>query len=339
MAKKAVYSDLKVLNKSVLKQVYVFTGPDEYFRDSSIKIVSSRIKKEVDEEVSIHKLYGEELTPEELGVNLSSMSLFSTNKLVIIKNCGKMNKDSWDIIVEFIKDPTEGATLLLEDEKIDGRTGYARTLSEHSVWYDFRDMRQNEMIEWINRQAEIKELSIDREAAVLLMNSIEKGLNNIIREFEKIELFVGQDRRVTAELVQNISCSLGSFVIFDFIDNICEGEMEYTISQLKKIFVYQESVPGLIVMMTRHLLILFKIKLYSEKMNDKNEISKKAGIVNWFYDKYARQAGNFSVAELEELLEAALEADKNLKTGFQKDKMVLTLLVHRFISIVRKDAA
>ncbi len=339
MAKKASYSDLNVLNKSPLKDVYVFTGKDEYFRESSIKIISMKIKKEIDEEVSIYKLYGEELTAEELGISLSSMSLFSSNKLVIVKGCSKMNIDCWNVIIDFVKEPIEGTVLLLEDDKIDSRKGYAKDLLKHSSWYDFRDMRQNEMIGWIMKQADLKNLQVDRDAAILLMNSTEKGLNNIVREFEKIELFVKEDRRVSADLIQDISSSVGSFDVFDFIDRICEGNASHVINQLKRLFVFQESVPGIIVLISRHILILLKLKLYSETLKDKNELSKKTGIVSWFFDKYEKQSAGFTAVELEELLEAALEADTNLKTGFQKDKMVLTLLVQRFICIVKKEAA
>ncbi|MFC1564300.1 DNA polymerase III subunit delta [candidate division KSB1 bacterium] len=336
MAKHKQQDELKRLNRSEIKQTYVFTGAEDYFREAAVKVITGRIRNEIDKEVSIHKIYGEETTADELSVNLSSMSLFSSNKLVYIKSCSKMNKDCWNLIMEFVKDPSEGTILLLEDEKIDGRTDYARVLNEHADRYDFKALIPSEMYGWIKKQAGNRGLNIDEGAVTLLINSTEKGLHNYIRELEKIELFAGESGQVTEELLGEISGSLGSFSVFDFINTIYDGKAAEAINQLKKIFVFKESVPGAIVLIHRHLMILLKIKLYSEKGLSHKEIMSRTGLPPWFFKDYIRQAESFDISDLEELLETLLETDTDLKTGYRTDKMVMTLLVNKIISIINK---
>ena len=158
-------------------------------------------------------------------------------------------------------------------------------------------------------------------------------LRNYVSEFAKIQLFTQEKKKLSAEDMVDIVHANRGFNIFEFTHALCEPSVKKTLEHVQQILLYKENIPGIFIMIVRHLVLLLKIKLYTERSLSKNEIVKIAGIPWFRYDRYARQAAAVSIEDMQNLLEAVLEADIHLKTGYQDEKMIVTLLVHRFNTV------
>ena len=70
---------------------------------------------------------------------------------------------------------------------------------------------------------------------------------------------------------------------------------------------------------------------------NRQDVAKEVGISIFRIDRYMRQAKGIKPAEFQMLFNALCTADEHLKTGYQTDGMVLTLLIHKFRSIFSRN--
>ncbi len=327
-----IFDKIQNIGNSSRQQVYCITGDDEYLRESAIKRILKKNGDSGNEHDSVIRFFGEDIDRDELNVHLVSYSLFSETKTIIIKNAAKMSQGCWEVIRRALENPVEGTTVILEDEKFDMRSPHVKSVVQSACRIEFPKIYDDQLLEWLQWYAKRLNMHLSADAVVVLRESCEPKMRHLINELEKIKLFVTDKKELSADDILDIVQTNRGFNIFEFTNSLFELENTKKLDFLKKIFLFNESVPGIIVMIARHLTIILKIKLYNNKGADRKALEKVTGSNRFFLNRYVNQSKLLSKQSLNNLFEATLEADKNLKTGFQSDKVVLTLLIYRFHS-------
>lgn len=334
MNKKQTYRErLLAIKSAPLMQVYVITGAEDYLRETAIGLIFKKNESAGKESAAVKKFFGDEIDAGGLNVNLVSYSLFSEKECILIKNARKMNSECWQIIEIYVKKPRDNTTVILEDEKFDERVSAVKYLKKNAAWYDFPLLYDNQLMAWLRGYAAKLGFSMNTDALQVIKDSVEPALRNYVNEFEKIQLFAQEKKELSADDIIEIVHSSRGFNIFEFTHALCEPDSNKALEILHQIFLYNESVPGILIMIVRHLTILLKIKLYGTRSLKDNEIAKIVGLTYFRYKQYAQHAAQITIENIRILLEAALEADTHLKTGYRNEKMILTLLIQKFKSI------
>jgi len=331
--------DLRSIKDNPLAPVYVITGAESYLRKTAVDVILSKGGETEGAGLSRIKVFGDEVDADALSMQLVSYSLFAETKFIVIRDARKMKSDCWGVIETYLSSPSESTIVIIEGDKLDGRNAVIKKLRAHALWFDFPRLWENQLTGWIKSYARKQGYTITDEAAQYLRDLTEPKLWHYVQEFEKIRLFAGEKTRLELDDLAAITQSTRSFNIFEFTDALCEPDTGKTVVLLNQIFMFNENIPGILVMITRHLMILLKIKLSTGARANQKDILQKTGLTRFHYAKYKNQAEWFTIQEIQRLLEATLEADKNVKTGVHTDRMVLTLLVHQFASVVNRDAA
>jgi DNA polymerase-3 subunit delta len=340
-ARKSIKEILVSINDYPLSPIYTITGEESYLRKTAIDLVLKKRDSSEDDPVNIIKIFGDEADPDNLNIELASYSLFSERKFVVIRNARKMAADCWSVIENYIESPSELTILIIEDEKFDGRNKTVKLLMKNSVVIDFPRMYERDVKLWLRSYVGKQGYSFSNEAVEYLMSSIGLSLWNYVQEFEKIRLFTGENKNIEIDELISITQATRSFNVFEFTEALFDSNSARTFKLLNKIFIYNESIPGIIVMIIRHLITLLKIKLYSNQNLNPKDFDIKTGLIRLPFNikpKYKKQAAQFSVEDIKQLFEALLDADTKLKTGRQQDKMILTLLINEFINAAKTDS-
>jgi len=354
MIKNQSYRDkLLIIRNSDLKPSYVLTGAEDFLRETAVKMIVEKANTNGNEEVTISKFYGEEIEGDELSIDLLSYSLFSDRKYVFIKDAGKMKESCWEVIERYIKEPLDKTVLILEDEKIKKREKKTEETNKsesnigtlknfvmsNSLCLDFPLLYDNQVLEWMRKYTNKLDLNASPEALRVLLDANENNLRNFVNEFEKLSLnFPGRKLINESDMIDFIQVNRG-FKIFEFLDSICETNGSKAINQLQQIILQNENTPYVLVMITRQLTNLLKIRIFLDKGIHRSKIHEAADMNSYVVRKCLPLADKISIDELIGLLESTLEADKGLKTGYQTDKMILTILIQKFISVFGKNAA
>ncbi|MFC1555383.1 DNA polymerase III subunit delta, partial [candidate division KSB1 bacterium] len=302
-------TDLKKLYRSPLGRIYVITGAEEYSRRSAVETVLNKAKEAGYEKDNIRKFFGDEVEPDQLQMELSSASLFSEKTVVLIKDAGKMKAVNWSLLSDYAEEPDEDKIVIIEEEKIDLRKKEPQKIKNKADWYNFPQLFENQHLPWLRRYCTKKGYYVSDDALRLIIGTVEPNLQNYVNEFDKILLFTGDKKELYTDDVENILIANKSFKIFDFTHSLADSGKEI-IKLLNQIFLFNESVPGILTMITRHLNILLKIKLLAnDKSLTKDQISKRSGIPPFRYPQYADQAKKLSLKDFEFLFEEVLKTD------------------------------
>ncbi|MFC1732727.1 DNA polymerase III subunit delta [candidate division KSB1 bacterium] len=325
------------LQESQLLPFYIISGPQLYIRQRAVELLLKKAGFDDGDSVSLIKMFGDEVEPEQLEVALQSYSLFSEKQLILIKDARQLKKSCWSILDTIFDSMAETTIIIMEDEKFDRRNSVVKMVLELGGFIELPNLWDNEFQFWIKKYAHKLGYTITDEAAEFLYDSLEPDLMLYIGEFEKLKLFLEDKKSITLNDLTEIMKSTRSFNVFEFADALCSGNTRKSLRLLDQVFVYNESVPGVIVMLVRHLVVIFKIKLTKARDKMGRDELQQLGLTPYIYNKNKQQAAYLSIEDIQDLFEALLKADEYLKTGYQSDKM--TLLVQKFLNVTGKSKA
>ena len=332
---------LQTIKNYPLQPVYIITGTEEYLRETAISAILQKRDTSQDVYSSMIKKFGDEIAADELRILLSSYSLFAEYTFIIVEEARKLPSDCWDAVKQFMKEGSNTVTLILDDEKFDIKREERKETKEtalhfvrnNAAYYEFPALKDKQITVWLKEYARQLQLKLTDDALQLLKDSSEPMLRNYVNEFEKLRLFIRNERILTVEDIAEIAQKTRSFNVFEFIDSLCDFRPHKVAELLQQILLFNESVSGILILIVRHLIILTKIKLLREYGIQKTKIAEAVGIAPYFFGKYDSQASRVSIAELQKLCEVVLETDTHIKTGYRNEKVALTLLLYQFKNI------
>ncbi|MFC1556255.1 DNA polymerase III subunit delta, partial [candidate division KSB1 bacterium] len=255
------------LESGSLRQCYFIEGSEEYLRRRAVEAVILKVRNTSDEEVQTIKIFGDEADADQLDVTLMSYSLFAEKNIIIIKAARRISASCWKTIGNFINSSSDMNILVLEDEKFDGRNKVVADAKKQKMIISFPELYDTDYLRWIKSYAKKSGFVFSDEAAQYLRDSTEPKLSNYVQEFQKLELFISENENVTLDKIEQLTKNTRTFNIFDFTDALFERKKTLSIELMNQVFTYNESVPGVIVMIVRHIVNLLKIKLLNAEVS------------------------------------------------------------------------
>ena len=146
----------------------VLHGENSYEKDQAIK----KLTKNFDGEVAIK--YGDEISISDLPDLFMGQSLFSTQRLVIIKNLSD-NKSLWDRLEEWVQRLGDGNHLVLSESKIDKRSLVWKYLQKYAKVQELPLLTSKDktyVTSWLKECANSKGLLLETKYANYLINRI-----------------------------------------------------------------------------------------------------------------------------------------------------------------------
>jgi DNA polymerase-3 subunit delta len=117
-------------------------------------------------------------------------------------------------------------------------------------------------------------------------------------------------------------------VIFDFVDAIGKQNNSQALTLLNEMIVDGHSEVGLLMMIARQIRLILQSKVLYKEGKSADQIAKRLKQHPYPIKKCIRQGRNFTISQLESILEILLEVNVNLVTGQDKE-LELELLIIR----------
>ena len=86
----------------------------------------------------------------------------------------------------------------------------------------------------------------------------------------------------------------------------------------------------ILFLIARQFQILFLVKSMRMQGLDQTVIAQKAGIPSFAVGRNLKQAGGFTIEQLERALEDAVAAETDIKTGQMADQLAVELLIVKY---------
>lgn len=252
-------------------------------------------------------------------------------------------------------------TLLISATETDKRRSFYKTLAKRAEVQvidrldSSRAGWEEEATEIVRRRAKARKLQFDEEALDLFVLLTGGDTRQIENELEKIDLYLGRERRVTVDQVRELVPLSRAGVIFELGNALAACDLERALMLVKRLLDQGETAIGILlvaILPTIRNLLLAKDLMERNRMPRPNApfsfISalnrlpaeaaehlprKKDGSINGYaLGIAAQQAHRFQSKKLIEGLEACLEANLRLVSSQLDHELILTEIVVKLLA-------
>ena len=279
---------------------------------------------------------------EEMVLNISSGSLFSPKKFVVIKNFISIKKEpSDDTFEKFLKNESKndkspaspaGRDLILivwEGGKVKKSGKLYKLLQKIAKCQEFELLESVKLRSWIVEKIKESDASISPAAVERLMIFVGNDLNLLSREIEKLTAYKDKGE-IASEDVDALVKSKIDTDIFKTVDALARGDKKTALKMLHDHLEDGEDPFYLLSMYFYQFRNLVKVKPLAEKNMSPHDIASKLEMHPFVARKSLEQSRNFSWEKLKSLYKTLCEIDFESKTG----KTDIILALDKFVASV-----
>ena len=118
--------------------------------------------------------------------------------------------------------------------------------------------------------------------------------------------------------------------IFDMVNAIAAKDQKQALLLYYDLLELKEPPMRILFLIARQFQILFLVKSMRMQGLDQTVIAQKAGIPSFAVGRNLKQAGGFTIEQLERALEDAVAAETDIKTGQMADQLAVELLIVKY---------
>ncbi|MFQ6036788.1 MAG: DNA polymerase III subunit delta, partial [Sedimentisphaerales bacterium] len=325
--------------------LYILHGEDDFSLHEALEEIKKGIGDQTALTTNTTVLDGQQVTVAQLPAICEAMPFLAEKRLVIIYGLlerfeprvksGRQKKstsvasrqDESKSLGEYLGRIPDSTVLVLIDGKIKSQNPLFRELSPKARVKSFPLLKDAKLRQWIQGRVAENGGSISPQAVNLLARFVGGNLWIMANEIDKLALFT-LGRRIEEEDVRRVVSYAQEANVFAMIDAILEfkaGVAEQLLEQL-----LQQGAPpaGLLVMLTRQVRLMVRIKELRSQRKSEAEIQDKLALPSEFVlRKTSEQAGRYSLPRLREVYHRLLQTDLSIKTGRLAPELALNILI------------
>ena len=317
----------------MIMAAFIFLGPELGKKQDAIDAVR---KKYPGAEESV--FYAGETPVSTIADNLLNISLFSSFRIVIVKNAELIKKrDDIDLLVSCIKNMEENTSLIL----LSGETRLASSL-EDAVPKDrrqiFYEMFEREKTEWVRQFFSREGINIDRDCVDAILELVENNTEALKRECSRLIYFLPKDQPVNPEDIEKWLSHNREESAFTLFSRIAAGDLSKAIESTAVMLAAKESAQGLLAGLAWCFRKLCDYLLLLETGNANNSFElKKIGLsAPKVRDDYIAAARRYNMEDVETCLAITAQYDLLLRSPAAAFE---NILMDRYILALFKAAS
>lgn len=313
--------------------VYLVYGEEDFIIEQLSKEMIRTALEPGTEDFNLDILYGEDVDGGKVVERALAYPMMAQRRVVVLKNMHLMSAQSISVLAQYVKKASVTTCLLLTAEKIDLRKSKLAEIEKGSTTIEARPLYDRDVPRWISGYLAERQMTISEEAMRLLHAGAGNALRSLASEIEKIALNLGERKRIEAEDVEAVIGISRQFNIFELCDAAGQKNISSALEILGRMLQMGETPVGIVAMLSRHFAILAKLKALKMQRASNDEMAKRLNLRPFFLTNYLQQLSRYNPIQLKESFSLLLEADQQLKTSYQKPKMVLENLLFRLYAL------
>lgn len=312
-------------HQPALGQNYLIQGNDAHLIDKVLDRIKRTLKQEGEIDISI--VYGDEIKAAALGEYLDTFTIFSSSKLVIVRNAEAMLKKELEVLAAYFDSPSEIQTVAIVAEKANKTLGTWKKIAANSYIVNCDPPRfVSEMRTWLMDEVRRLGKVMTPNAVTEFTNRIELDYAKAANELSKIDLLVGSRRQITEQDLVGLSGSRAGTQI-DFFRALGAKQVKAALEAVNLMLEADWEFLQIQFSLFRFFTNLWKIQLLKAKHLSDTEISggHLADIFPKQRQEYLGFARNYSIKDLEKIMDILLNTDHKLKSSTIDKRLELDL--------------
>jgi DNA polymerase III subunit delta len=343
---------LAQISKQPLAAAYLFLGQEGYGRRLCKEALIKRVLPADARAEGLTQLDLESTTLSQVLDDARSLSLFASQRILWIASAelalprrltsgvdeeGGNENTAESHLLAYLKAPTPGTVLVLECSRYDftgdDRAKIERVQKFYSAVPVIVEFRQStpESSRTLAQQlaSEHKLKLMSRELAVLL-DAVAGDANRLAAEIEKLALFVGTERAVTAEDLQALVPNAAQSTIFALVNALGRGDRMAALNSLDVLVREGEYLPlALTFLSTQFRLALAAKEARVTSSQQAQSFFGKMGVRMWRdrSEQVVATANAFTKDALAKAVAVIYATDKKFREGYRDDRVIMESLI------------
>ena len=294
-------SDIKAGN---IAPIYFLMGEEPYYIDMISDLIESSILLEEEKSFNQVVLYGKEVSIQDIISNAKRYPVMAERQVVIVKEAQNLIK-TIDQLVDYVKNPQVSTVLVFnyKYKTIDKRKALYKSLSKYSVVYDSKKIYEDKIPNWIQSFLKSKQITITHKAALMLSEFLGNDLSKIANELGKLEIVVGPDKKITAEIIEEnigISKDFNNFELQKAVGNLDRIKAYQIVNYFAK---NNKQHPFVLTISILYVYFTKLMTIHTLSNKSPAAVSKALGINIYFVGEYLSVSKNFSMKRISGVLE------------------------------------
>ena len=286
--------------------VYLLLGDDEERKSRGVeKLRAGR---------TVEAYEASATSPETLVSACSSFSLFGEGPFVVLKDLDAWNAAQKAVIVDYLKDPSPGADLILLGKKLGARERLLSAVKNAGEVHTFDQPTGKALVRWLVGHAKKMDLDLPDDVAEDLTIRCSGDKMRLLQETEKLALYVG-DGTATHDDVAALCPPDVQSNIFAFVDSLAGGERDRALALLEDLIATGEPPLRLTFMIRRQFQLVARARALLERGTPQKELASRLKVPPFVARKLEEQGRKLDEEDLERALGQIQDLESGLKGG------------------------
>lgn len=306
---------------------YLLYGLERFLIDKEIKSIISKHKIE---EINISKYDLEINTIKEILDDATTVSLFSSNKLIIVENSFIFSRttkkiDNIELLENYLKQDNNDVVMLFinPNEKLDSVKKIVKIIKEKGKILEFNPMKNiNSTVKTM-----FDDYKIENGVIELLINRVGNNLDLIYQEVEKLKIYKIEENYITKEDVLDLTTEIIDIDIFKFVDDIINKNKKDAIKTYKELLKLNEEPIKIIALIASKFRLMYQACTLAKKGYTEEQISQILDIHKYPVHLAIVAGYKYNPKILLKYLNDLADLDIGIKTGEKDKELALELFI------------
>lgn len=316
-----------------LGENFLLMGTDAWLIDSYLRRIRETLSGTQDLDSVL--IYADEVRGGVLEEHLDTFTIFSSAKLLVIKNCEKFPKRELEIIASYFEAPSEIQTLIIVTEKTDAKFNYWKKIKDNCKIIPCNPPKfASEIRNWLMNELKLRGKLMAPKAIVEFTSRTELDYLSVANELEKVLLLIGDRKQINeSDVLTSLSGSRAGTQI-DFLRALGNRQCKNALESIALMLETDTEPLRIFFGISRFFMILYKILLLREQHVSDMEINQKH-LTEVFISQrkeYLNFSRKYDVKNLENIFEILLDTEYKLKSSVMDKTMALELCIIQALS-------
>ncbi|MCX6137706.1 MAG: DNA polymerase III subunit delta [Ignavibacteriales bacterium] len=316
---------LSSIRQKKFAPVYFFYGEEDYPIDRLIDAFLEIIVPPEMRAFNMDVLQGSETTGRALVGLALSFPMMSDYRLVVVKDLDHLKEA--EALESYVAQPSPNTVLVLIGTKPDMRKKPYTALKKFAVVGESRTLYDNEIPAWIENHVACQKYKISSEAVELLQAYVGNSLRELANQIEKLIIAVGARIGIESADVESIVGISKEFSIFELTRSLGEKNPARALSIGGRMLEAGEGIPFIVVMLTRHFTMLWKLTGLRNERKSEFELAQALRVNPYHMKEYSEQLRRYPPAAIEDAFLALTDCDLAVKTSAADPRLILDTLL------------
>ena len=301
--------------------VNVVFGDESFLKRHVLANLKKQALGTSDADFSLSVFEGKQAELADVLDELSTMAMFGgSSRLVLVEEADDFVSRYRPELEDYVGSPRPTGKLILEAKSWPGNTRIAKAVATKGLVVDCSAPKAAQIPKWLRGWAKkTHDVSLDSSAAGMLVDLVGTELGLLDQEVSRLALSVGEDRKISAQMVSQNVGSWRARTTWDMLDAALAGDMKGALTQLDRLLLAGENpiaILGQIAATLRRYAAATRLVLAGERSRNRVNVRaalEQAGVRSFVLKKSEGQLRHLGRERGQRIYEWLIETDLALK--------------------------